>query len=145
MPTQKQIDASNLYTALMEEIKVRIAFAELAITGRLFIHSQLVRETAYLQLRLICELIAMSCLVAHGDIKSTQEKRFTKEYDVGKIVDGLEALHADFYPHPIITQFDAAPYGHHTTDITAVRLTARGVLEWADLAGACGRKWVVSI
>jgi hypothetical protein len=29
--------------------------------------------------------------------------------------------------------------------ITAVRLTARGVLEWADLAGACGRKWVVSI
>jgi hypothetical protein len=28
---------------------------------------------------------------------------------------------------------------------TAVRLTARGVLEWADLAGACGRKWVVSI
>jgi hypothetical protein len=29
--------------------------------------------------------------------------------------------------------------------LTAVRLTARGVLEWADLAGACGRKWVVSI
>jgi len=29
--------------------------------------------------------------------------------------------------------------------ITAVRLTARRVLERADLAGACGRKWAVSI
>jgi transposase len=29
--------------------------------------------------------------------------------------------------------------------ITAVRLRARLVLERADLAGACGRKWVVSI
>jgi|SRR5450759_955144 cytochrome c len=29
--------------------------------------------------------------------------------------------------------------------ITAVRLTARRVLERADLGGACGRKWVVSI
>jgi hypothetical protein len=28
---------------------------------------------------------------------------------------------------------------------TAVRLTARLVLERADLGGACGRKWVVSI
>ena len=28
---------------------------------------------------------------------------------------------------------------------TAVRLTARRVLERADLGGACGRKWVVSI
>lgn len=29
--------------------------------------------------------------------------------------------------------------------LTAVRLTARRVLERADLGGACGRKWVVSI
>jgi hypothetical protein len=29
--------------------------------------------------------------------------------------------------------------------ITAVRLTSLGVLERPDLAGACGRKWVVSI
>jgi hypothetical protein len=30
-------------------------------------------------------------------------------------------------------------------EITGVRLTVRSVLERADLAGACHRKWVVSI
>jgi len=46
----------------------------------------------------------------------------------------------------LFARFDSAGRdGDLLREITAVRLTARGVLEWADLAGACGRKWVVSI
>src|SRR5579872_5438649 len=102
MPTSQQLEAANLYAAMMEEIKVRIQFVETAITGKYFMpHGQLVREASYLQLRLICEMIALSCLVAHGDIPSTKEKRFFKEYDAAKIIDGLHDLHPNFYPLPV--------------------------------------------
>ena len=47
----------------MEEINVRIQFIENAIAGRYFMpNSQLVRESSYLQLRLICEMIALKRL-----------------------------------------------------------------------------------
>jgi len=134
MAIQKQIDAINLYAALMEEIKIRIGLTEMAIQGKLFIHSQLVREISYLQLRLICELIALGCLVVHGDIKTVREKRFMKEYDASKIITGLQVLHPNFYPLPIVTEFDFDSKGHHrTVPITSAFLTKQ------ELITLCGK------
>lgn len=122
MPTAKQIEAMNLYCAMMEEIKVRIQFIETAITGKLFIQSRLVRESSYLQLRLICEMIALACLIANGDIKPTKQKRLTKEWDASKIIDGLGSLHPDFYPRPV-THERVGPKAMHLTALSSGFLT----------------------
>lgn len=45
---------------------------------------------------MICELIALGCLVAHGDLYQT--KKLKKEWAADKIIDEMEKLHPDFFP-----------------------------------------------
>ena len=60
----------------------------------------LVREFCFLQLRMICELIALDCLTAHGDIKGVQSKKLSKEYSADRILWTLKNLHSNYYPKP---------------------------------------------
>lgn len=68
----------NLYANLMGEAKFRLACIELAIGGKTQLPAPAVREFCYLQLRLLCELISLGCLVAHGDISSSYSKRLMR-------------------------------------------------------------------
>ena len=86
---------------LLEEAKIRIASIEAAISGRTGLPAPLVREYSYLQLRMLCELIALGCLTAHGEIKATQAAKLQKEYAADRIIKRLEDLHPNFYPHAI--------------------------------------------
>jgi hypothetical protein len=52
-------------------------------------------------LRLCCELVALGCLVAHGDIKAAQTKELGKAYVPADILNRLAELHPDFYPVPV--------------------------------------------
>lgn len=90
----------SLYSALMEEIKLRIETINVLAGGKTGLEPIVVQEACFLQLRLICELIALGCLTAHGDIKETKATKFRKTYEADKILKGLEELHADFYPIP---------------------------------------------
>ncbi len=101
MPTKKQLQASQLYADLMGEIKIRIAAIDAGTTASLPHPPAIVREHCFLQIRFICELVALGCLVAHGDIKATQTGRLRKQWAADKIMDELTALHPDFYPVPI--------------------------------------------
>ncbi|MGA7124937.1 MAG: hypothetical protein WBZ19_01415, partial [Chthoniobacterales bacterium] len=96
--TKQQQDASILYANLLEEAKIRIASIEAVISGRAGLPAPLVREYSYLQLRILCELIALGCLTAHGDIKATQAPKLQKEYAADVIIKRLENLHPNFYP-----------------------------------------------
>jgi hypothetical protein len=100
MPTKRQHEAMTLYADLMEEAKVRLKSIETAVAGDMNIPTSLAHEYSYLQLRMLCELIALGCLVAHGDIKEVQDKRFQDEYHAARIMAGLERLHSGFYPQP---------------------------------------------
>jgi hypothetical protein len=62
----------------------------------------LIQEFCYLQLRLLCEVIALGCLVAHGDITNINMKPLSKNYDADTIIKKLGTLHAGFYPRPVI-------------------------------------------
>jgi hypothetical protein len=68
----------------------------------------IVRECCLLQLRMLCELIALGCLVAHGDIAETHSKRLRKEYSADAIMSEMTKLHAKFFPVPVQQQIDAA-------------------------------------
>jgi len=131
MSTQDDLDAARVYASIMEEAKFR-ALSINTLTGtQTALPIPLMREFCFLQLRMLCELIALGCLVAHGDIQETKELR--KSYHAGDIVKRLEKLHSNFYPVPRKPVFSP---GHvHMEDYDHNFLTKDDLLR---LYGRCG-------
>ena len=96
-PTEKQ---RQLYANLMHEVKIRIDAINLAVQGRMGFSEFFVREFCWLQLRMLCELVALSCLVAHGDITFLQPHKVGKSYSADDILERLTKLRPHFYPQP---------------------------------------------
>ncbi|HVZ04355.1 hypothetical protein [Hyphomicrobium sp.] len=88
----------RLYASLMEEVKLRLDCTSAALNGRTGFPNPIVREFCYLQLRMLCELIALGCLVAHGDIASLQSHRTGRAYSAEEILARLSELRPHFYP-----------------------------------------------
>lgn len=104
MPTARDERAKDLYQSIMTEVMIRAYSINVAATTPTVIPQALIREYCFLQLRMLCELIALGCLVAHGDIANT--KYFQKEaHKADDIIKRLEKLHANFYPRPIKPTF----------------------------------------
>jgi hypothetical protein len=89
----------RLYLLLMEEIKCRFDVINSAYRNVDGFPPGMVREICYLQFRLLCEIIALGCLIAHGDISETRALHDT--YEPGKIIKKMERLNPDFYPQPV--------------------------------------------
>jgi hypothetical protein len=90
----------NPYTQLMEEIKRRQAVIDSVCQHRVPLPAIVATELCYLQLQFICELIALGCLVAHGDIQATRGGKLRDIWAADRIIKTLEELHPDFYPQP---------------------------------------------
>ena len=115
MATQADLNAAQLYTAIMEEAKSR-ALSINTVTGPgLALPVVLRREFCFLQLRMLCELIALGCLVAHGDIEETKLATFQKAYNAGDIINRLGKLHPAFYPSPRKPEFSPGTSTSPTT------------------------------
>jgi len=132
-PTKQQLDASSLYVDLLEEAKVRIAGIDAAISGRMGLPVLLTREFSYLQLRMLCEVIALGCLTAHGEIRASQAAKLQKEYAADKIIGRLEELHSNFYPHAI--RLSITPGHAHFDRLDSGFLTKAELIK---LYGKCG-------
>jgi len=92
------------YTSLMEEIKIRISTINTLATCKTGILDYIAQESCYLQLRFMCESVALCRLVAHGDIKETKTTKFRDEYHAGKILRQLDRLHKEYFPfHTTVT------------------------------------------
>ena len=122
------------YANIIDEIKQRIIAIEHVRTGQAGLHPQLSKEFCFLQLRLICELIALCCLTAHGDLGRVELGDLKKQYSADKIIQKLGALKPDFYPIPY-TQIQQAPNAFHITDSKFQHLTKADLLL---LYGRCG-------
>lgn len=94
-----EIETLNLYAAIMEEIKIRIDAINYILVSPDMTVAPIRREMGYLQLRMICELVALACLVAHGDIQATRSSDMRKAYAADAIMSALEKLHPDYFPH----------------------------------------------
>lgn len=88
----------QLYVDLMDEARIRIHALRDAINDRGRWVPRLLQEFAYLQLRMLCETIAVCCLIAHGDIKN---RSVLKTWRVSDIIKTLETLGKDYYPRGI--------------------------------------------
>lgn len=63
-------------------------------------------EFCCLELRFICELIALASLVAHGDIPATKSPKLLKSYKPGVILDEMLRLNPAFYPRGLVQILD---------------------------------------
>lgn len=91
------------YCDLMEEIKLRMNVIDFFLSGKghaLYEPSTL--ESATLQLRKILELIAFGSLVANKDAYSPVYASFSKTWNAGDLLKGLEQVNPHFYPVPVI-------------------------------------------
>ena len=131
MPTHIDLKAAGVYTSIMEEAKFRALSINTLTGSQIALPPPLIREFCFLQLRMLCELIALGCLVAHGDIEET--KTLQKSYRAADIVKRLEKLHHNFYPVPRKPIFSP---GHlHMADYDGNFLTKDELLR---LYGICG-------
>jgi hypothetical protein len=103
MPTKSDEAAKDLYQSIMTEVMIRSYSINSATKAPSGIPQPLIREYCFLQLRMLCELIALGCLVAHGDI--TKTKYFQNAYKADDILQRLEKLNPDFYPYPFKPTF----------------------------------------
>jgi hypothetical protein len=102
--TGKHESAIKTYLALMEEVKARFFVINTTYQNEKNFPPALVSEICYLQFRLLCEIIALGCLLVHGDIP--HPKVLQKEYNPTKIMKHLERLNPHFYPQPIKHTFE---------------------------------------
>ena len=119
----------------MTELKFRLRAVECAIIGRLNMPSTFVREFSYLQLRMCCELLALSCVIVHDSLTERGARRLLKEYHAGKIMALLDGLHPDFFPRHANISFNVTPNHHEIIDVEQEGMT-RQLLD--DLYVRCG-------
>lgn len=103
----------TLYADLMEEVKVRFQLIDAILSGRLIMPDFLAEETCYLQLRMLCETVALCCVIAHDTMGPIDVDRLGGRYDADGIIKILEGIweesatgneanpRPEFFPRPI--------------------------------------------
>jgi hypothetical protein len=99
----------------MEEAKVRLNCIASALRGETGYPVPIVREFGYLQLRLLCELVALSCLTAHGDIAQLIRGA---TYSADDILKRLTDLRPHFYPSAYTQAMKPGPGPKRTFTLT---------------------------
>lgn len=86
------------YQALMNEVKYRLKLVLQLLREDAPYPPGIMKELCFLQIRMVCELIGLGCLLAHGDMKGTQTRQLKKAYSPEKIISELDKLHPNFFP-----------------------------------------------
>jgi hypothetical protein len=114
--TQNRIIES--YKALMREAILRAEYINLIIQGKSEADPRLAYEVGFLQLRMLCEIVAIGCLTAHGDLPATRTQKLMETWRPNQILTALEKLRPHFYPVPFRSQTKDAQgtiiYDHRT-------------------------------
>src|SRR5437764_7541362 len=95
-------EAVRWYLLLMHELAIRLDLVSHVCEGRLNLSPPYAREYAYLQFRRMCELIALGCLLLHGDLPSAQTQSAQKEWNAERIMRILHKSHSGSFPQSVI-------------------------------------------
>lgn len=104
------------YGRILNEIRLRWDFLNKLIGGQKILPPLPTFELAHLELRKMCELIALGCLTAHGDIPGIKSKLY-KEYNASDIINKLTRLHPDFYPQ-VLKPYNSSDPQHRSGILT---------------------------
>jgi hypothetical protein len=122
----------QIYGDLMDEARLRIYAIGDAVDTRDRWVPRLLQEFAYLQLRMLCEIIAVGCLVAHGDVKNAGT---LKSWKIPDIMNKLKELHTNFYPRGV--RFRKLPSGGlHLDDFNVPQLSKSELVRLWERSGS---------
>lgn len=102
MATTEHRKILDQYSILMSEVKHRILAIDRLLNTKTGFPFAVAEEFCYLQLRMICECIALGCLVAHGNFKATQSNKLRRAYSATALMKALAKLNPDFYPQRMV-------------------------------------------
>lgn len=91
-----------IYQKLMIEIRRRLDAIEALVNQETGLEARFAREASYLHLRMICETIALGCIIAHEQFSTIAAHKLADAYAADKIMNTLGKLHDRFYPLPIV-------------------------------------------
>jgi hypothetical protein len=91
-------DRLNHYREMMEEVRSRLEVIKAILTNAPKLDIRFVREICYLQLRYLCEIVALACLLAQGSFT----KRLLATYEADKIINELHKLNPYLFPQPCL-------------------------------------------
>lgn len=134
MLTSDQEVILRTYTNLMDEARKRLSWIDHIISGKAGLDPVIAKECAYSQIRLTCELVALGCLVAHGDIPETKTPKLQKLWSAPTIISELGKLHPDFFPNPRTLKL-VRPGQWHFDHVAHDYLTKDRLLELYGRAG----------
>lgn len=83
----------------MDEARQRLEALKDAVEAHESWVPRILREFCYLQIRMLCEQIAVGCLIAHGEITN---KRTLKNWSIPDVIRAMEEINPDFYPKPVV-------------------------------------------
>jgi hypothetical protein len=120
----------------MVEIKYRTGAIDAILAGQVPLRAKFAEEMCYLQLRMICELIAIGCLVIHREMGTIKADLF-KTYKADWIMSELAKLHPKFFPVALemedSTEADPPSWVHKKAGF----ITREGLAQlWAKEAGS---------
>jgi hypothetical protein len=113
MPTSKE-EKATAYLNVLSEINARLRLIKSVKPSTL--PYGIVRELCHLQLRHICELITIGCLIVQGDYASSSD-----DYSHSKIFRAIDKLYEGFFPQPVsITTYNNNTHYHANAKILAI-------------------------
>jgi hypothetical protein len=119
----------------MYEVRHRLDFILRLRDGEFTLPPSPAYELCYLQLRMICETMALACLVVHGEIPGTRAAPIRSAHEADVILKKLGDLHASFYPQPGIPAPHPPTGGRIFVPSSAAYMTKS---ELIDLYHRCG-------
>jgi len=133
---QSELEKScQIYGRLMEEIKRRHSVIAQVLNGTISIPQMAAFEFCYVQLRKICEVFALACLAAHGDIPGVRAK-LRSTYNADQIIKQLSRIHQRFYPVPSKQTLDQVT--QRPIEVTPITTGCLTKDEFLALYGECG-------
>lgn len=118
MSQKEDLKQTGLYASLMDEVKARIDCINWYVQGKSGLTAPFVRDACWLQLRMLCELVAIGCLVAHGDISMLQGHKIGKTWSADKILDRMAKLRPNFFPFAVTQKVSLQPAGNKHFELT---------------------------
>jgi hypothetical protein len=116
---------------LLNEARYRLNILGSLLTPGYPMPTEPLIESSYLQVRMLCEVIALGCLLMHGDIEETRSRNLETSYKADFILKKLSSFHSDFFPKPVDVIRITDGNGEH--DIFEPRRVEDGFLGRDDL------------
>ena len=113
----ERTNIADVYIALMQQVVIRLDAVALSLAEAKsnpdHVNNWQNAEFCYLQIRKVCEYVALAVLAAHGEYDGAKASNLEKEWHAAELFDKIAQLNPYSFPIPIQIQHDQNGVGRH--------------------------------